>query len=267
MANLAVNVPKEIEDLTYNPRQPGSTNLAYGAYENPNTFSAMTSNGDFAGEVSANYNGKVRIIDPVSGDPLFEAVGPEATGAAFTVVNQIAKEKGRNASWAVQIDDGKGGWATAASDFVDPKEASPLGMVADIALPLIASFVLPGIGGFVAGPWLTAALSAGGSALSSLAQGRPMDETLKRAIISGASAGLGKFASGAIGNAAANAASSTSAEMGSMLASAAARGTITAAEAATAGATAAQIPKEVMILALMIIAVQNGRCIPTGAPA
>ena len=210
MANLAVNVPKEIEDLTYNPRQPGSTNLAYGAYENPKTFSAMTSDGDFAGEVGADYAGKIRVIDPMTGEPLFEGSGNQATGAAFTAVNEIAKEKGRNASWAVQIDDGKGGWATAASDFVDPEKSSPLSMLADIALPIIGSILMPFAAPAFAAMSAMGAAAAGaalGSLTSSAAQGRSVDEALKRALVSAATAGAASGVSSAITNAAVKAGS------------------------------------------------------------
>jgi hypothetical protein len=205
MADFAVNVPREIEDLTYNPRQPGKTNLAYGAYENPNTFSAMTSDGDFAGEVGADYNGKIRIIDPMNGEPLFEGSGNQAVGAAFTAVNEIAKEKGRNASWAVQIDDGNGGWATAASDFVDAKKSSPLSMLADIALPIIGSILMPFAAPAFAAMSAMGAAAAGaalGSLTSSAAQGRSVDEALKRALVSAATAGAASGVSSAITSAA-----------------------------------------------------------------
>lgn len=242
MANLAVNRPSVSDDLAYNPRQPGKTNLAYGAYENPKTFSAMTSNGDFAGEVGADYNGKIRIIDPMNGEPLFEGSGNQATGAAFTAVNEIAKSKGRNASWAVQIDDGKGGWATAASDFVDPKESpSPLSMVADIALPIIGTILFP----FAAPVWAAAhamgaaAIGAAlGSMTSSIAQGRSVEDAMKRALIAGATAGVANGVSTAVVNSAVNSATTA---LGAEAAKAAANGTMTVAKAIQSGATAAQL--------------------------
>ena len=241
MPNLAVNVPREIEDLTYNPRQPGSSNLAYGAYENPKTFSAMTSDGDFAGEVGADYAGKIRIIDPMNGQPLFEGSGNQAVGAAFTAVNEIAKEKGRNASWAVQIDDGNGGWATAASDFVDAKNSSPLAMLADIALPIIGTILFP----FAAPVWAAAhamgaaAIGAAlGSMTSSMAQGRSVEDAMKRALIAGATAGVANGVSTAVVNSAVNSATTA---LGAEAAKAAANGTMTVAKAIQSGATAAQL--------------------------
>jgi len=241
MPNLAVNVSKNVEDLTYNPRQPGKTNLAYGAYENPKTFSAMTSDGDFAGEVGADYNGKIRIIDPMNGEPLFEGSGNQAVGAAFTAVNEIAKEKGRNASWAVQIDDGNGGWATAASDFVDAKKSSPLAMLADIALPIIGTILFP----FAAPVWAAAhamgaaAIGAAlGSMTSSVAQGRSVEDAMKRALIAGATAGVANGVSTAVVNSAVNSATTA---LGAEAAKAAANGTMTVAKAIQSGATAAQL--------------------------
>jgi hypothetical protein len=198
MANLAVNAPRDSEDLTYNPRQPGLTNPAYGLYNNPDTYSTSTSNGDFAGEVGVNYGGRVRLVDPTTGETVFEGLGKEATAAAFNAAQAILNNKGMKAAWAVQIDDGKGGWSTAAMDLPDPEERNPMGMVADIALPIIASIIIPGMGVLV-GPWGAAAKAAAGSIVSSLAQDRPGSEILKRALTTAVTAGIASAAPSVFG--------------------------------------------------------------------
>jgi len=67
-----------------------------------------------------------------------------------------------------------------AEERYDPKEQSTLGKLADFALPILGAILMPVTGGMSAA--IAAGLgSAAGSALSSIAQGRDVSETVKRA--------------------------------------------------------------------------------------
>jgi len=171
----------------------------------PTTYRAFTNDGDFAGEVNMAYKGPVRVIDPANGQEVFSSTDPDAAEKAFALVNGVSHSDGRKASWAVQIDNGKG-WETAAMDNIDPKKQSLLGKLADVALPILGAIFLPGFGALAAlgATGGAAAGAALGSIASSVGQGRSIEDAAKRALLSAAGAGIASGVSGAIGNAAAN---------------------------------------------------------------
>jgi len=128
---------------------------------------------------------EVRITDN-KGKVLFSGFGPEAARQAVALGQSITNEKGNKAGWMIQTGDrtinadgtvGSTRWNDVAREKVNK---SVLGKIADVALPIAASFI-PGVG-----PVLGAAL---GSAASSVAQGRSLENTLLRAGLSAASAG------------------------------------------------------------------------------
>jgi hypothetical protein len=128
---------------------------------------------------------EVRIIDN-KGKVLFSGFGPEAARQAVALGQSITDEKGNKAGWMIQTGDrylnadgsvGGTRWNDVAREKVNE---NTLGKIADVALPIAASFI-PGVG-----PVLGAAL---GSAASSVAQGRSLENTLLRAGLSAASAG------------------------------------------------------------------------------
>jgi hypothetical protein len=166
-------------------------------------YAAYTNDGDIAGAVMVAPGQKVRLVDKMTGDVVFEGIGPEGAQLATSAANAISQDLGRTAAWAIQKPTDEGGWVSMAEERWDPKKQSALGKLADIALPIIGAILMPVTGGMSA--FLAAGLgSAAGSALSSVAQGRPLDETIKRAAIAGVTAGVGAKVAPMLGNALAN---------------------------------------------------------------
>ena len=173
----------------------GRTFNAQGPY-----YAPRTNSGDAAGAVYAGAGQKVRMRDPVTGDIVFEGVGPEGAKQATAIADAMSVNKGKKASWEIQSDGGDQGWQTMAADAVDTKH-NLLGTLADIALPIIGVLMALPTGGLSLGLTIPASLggaamaaglgAAAGSTLSSVAQGRSLGDTLTRAAISGVAAGVG----------------------------------------------------------------------------
>ncbi|MEN9419883.1 MAG: hypothetical protein RI988_3504 [Pseudomonadota bacterium] len=162
-------------------------------------YAAYTNDGDFAGAVMVAPGQKIRLVDKMTGDVVFEGAGPEAAQTATAVANSISQNQGRTAAWAIQKPTDEGGWVSMAEERWDPKKQSLLGKVADFALPIIGAILAPGIGL----AW-AAVGSAAGSALSSVAQGRSFEETVKRAALSAGLTYVGGTAVGKLGKVLAN---------------------------------------------------------------
>ena len=172
----------------------GRTFNAQGPY-----YAPRTNSGDAAGAVYAGPDQKVRIIDPKTGDVVFEGVGPEGAKQATAIADAMSVNKGKKASWEIQGDFGDQGWKGMAQDLVDTKH-NLLGKLADIALPIIGVLMALPTGGLSLGLTVPASLggaamaaglgAAAGSTLSSVAQGRSVGDTLTRAAISGIGAGV-----------------------------------------------------------------------------
>ena len=166
-------------------------------------YAAYTNDGDIAGAVMVAPGQKVRLVDKMTGDVVFEGIGPEGARLATSTANAISQDLGRTAAWAIQKPTDEGGWVSMAEERWDPKKQSALGKLADIALPIIGTLLMPVLGPL--GPIISAGLgAAAGSTLSSVAQGRPLDETVKRAAIAGVTAGVGAKVTPMLGNALAN---------------------------------------------------------------
>lgn len=228
-----------VEDLAVAPAKAASDLSVYGVkgqYAEPTLtpkngqyatdyYSAYTNDGDFAGAVMAQPGQKIRMIDPATGDVIFEGEGPEGAKQATMIANAVSQEKGRKAAWQIQGDYGEEGWKTQAAERYDPKKQSGLGKLADIALPILGAILAPLTGG--ASIALAAGLgAAGGSALSSALQGRSLSDTLLRAAISGVGAGVvgpavGNVVSGLGGAAGAGAGTGAAGALGSAAGSAA----------------------------------------------
>jgi ribosomal protein S11 len=157
------------------------------------------SSGFVAFDPNAQYRmwderGKNRIVSSGTGQSGLEAI--------HALANQFNTEQGRKANYGIErLNPATGRWERILEN--DPRK-NVAGKIADIALPVAASFI-PGIG-----PVLGAAL---GSAASSVAQGRSLENTLMRAGLSAATAGTMKLTgadkaiSGALGSVFAPAAS------------------------------------------------------------
>jgi len=128
----------------------------------------------------------VRIVDK-SGQVLFSGVGPEAARQAVAIGQNLSDTLGNKAGWTIQTGEraitDTGEPQTYFYDVANEKvNKNILGKIADVALPIAASFI-PGVG-----PVLGAAL---GSTASSVAQGRGIGETLLRAGLSAGGSALG----------------------------------------------------------------------------
>jgi hypothetical protein len=175
---------------TLQAAQPGRFDTPY--------YAAKTNSGDLAAATYAAEGQKVRLVDPKTGAVLYEGVGPEGAKYATGIANALSEDRGRKASWSIELDKGDS-FQQTGYDRKDPKN-SLLGTLGDIALPILGAALMPVTGGMSAA--LAAGLgAAGGSAVSSLAQGRSLENTLLRAGISGLGAGVvgpavGRFAAG-----------------------------------------------------------------------
>lgn len=134
----------------------------------------------------------VRLVDNSTGKVVFEGTGYEAAQTARDLAQGLSDTSGNKANWDIQAAaPGMSNFATVAND---KPNKSAIGTVADIGLPILASALVPG-GGLLG----TILPAAAGSAVSSVAQGRSLGDTLLRAAMAGGGAGLGeKFLSPAI---------------------------------------------------------------------
>lgn len=152
----------------------------------PTGFQFMTDRGRQAGYgtnksgfIAADPNAQYRMYDERGKNKIVaEGTGVDALQNIYTLANQFNKDQGKKANWGIErLNPETGKWERVAEN--DPAK-NVVGKIADVALPIAASFI-PGVG-----PVLGAAL---GSAASSVAQGRSLENTLLRAGLSAASAG------------------------------------------------------------------------------
>lgn len=130
---------------------------------------------------------EVRLVD-AAGNVIVSGSGVDGANRAVAAAQSLSDELGKNANFKIQTGertinpDGTVG----GTRYIDVARAAPsqsgLGFLADNVLPFAASFI-PGIG-----PIAGAAL---GSAVSSAAQGRSLQDALVRAAIAGGSAYAG----------------------------------------------------------------------------
>ena len=121
----------------------------------------------------------VRLVDLRTNEVIFEGTGVEAARKATELGQNLTNTLGNKASYNIQTANPSGEYTTVANE---KKNKSVLGKIADVALPIAASFI-PGVG-----PVLGAAL---GSAASSVAQGRSLENTLLRAGLAAGGSALG----------------------------------------------------------------------------
>lgn len=170
-------------------------------------YAAYTNDGDMAGAVMVAEGQKVRLVDKLTGDVVYEGVGPQAAEIATATANSISKDKGRGAAWAIQKPTEDGGWVSMAEERYDPKKQGFWGKLADIALPVLGAILAPMTGGLsmLGAAGAAGVGAAGGSLLASASNRRDMDEALKRAAIAGVTAGVGAKVMPMVGKALANA--------------------------------------------------------------
>lgn len=170
-------------------------------------YAAYTNDGDMAGAVMVAEGQKVRLVDKLTGDVVYEGVGPQAAEIATATANSISKEKGRGAAWAIQKPTEEGGWVSMAEERYDPKKQGFWGKLADFALPVLGAILAPMTGGLsmLGAAGAAGVGAAGGSLLASASNRRDMDEALKRAALAGVTAGVGSKVMPMVGKALANA--------------------------------------------------------------
>lgn len=151
-------------------------------------FTAPLSN---LGNTTATYGGKnnivvapdtpIRVVNNATGEVIYSGVGYEGAQAAIDAASALSASAGNKANWDIQVaGPTMQGFQSVSTDRPNNRT---LGLLADIALP-IAGSLLPGVGNV-----LGAAL---GSGVSSVAQGRSLEDTLLRAGLTAATAGLAK---------------------------------------------------------------------------
>lgn len=205
--NLKANVPASAAPK---PATAGLTTLMPAdpkkGYSTP-YYAAYTNDGDMAGAVMVAEGQKVRLVDKLTGDVVYEGVGPQAAEIATATANSISKEKGRGAAWAIQKPTEEGGWVSMAEERYDPKKQGFWGKLADFALPVLGAILAPMTGGLsmLGAAGAAGVGAAGGSLLASASNRRDMDEALKRAAIAGVTAGVGAKVMPMVGKALANA--------------------------------------------------------------
>ena len=140
--------------------------------------------------VPLDENAGYRLYDARTGQYVAEGVGAQGLQDIYSTAQNLSATGGTNADWRVEMrKPGSESWSTMARD--KPK-GDVLGTVADIALPAIGAALAGPLG--VAAPLAAAA----GSGLSSVAQGRSLENTLLRAGLSaGATAAGGSLLGGA----------------------------------------------------------------------
>jgi hypothetical protein len=187
------------------------TNLGYGV---PNY-------GDVAAGGMRNEGGAVpyahltpgqtyTLIDNVTGKQMgASASTPQELRALTEYATSTSNTRGKKADWSLVSGYGTDAQKTVASDVKDPAKNNNGWL--DILLPALGGILAPFTGGLslgltgLAGTAVGAGLgSALGSGVSSAIQGRPLDQALMRAALSGVTAGAGAYAaplvSGALGD-------------------------------------------------------------------
>jgi hypothetical protein len=193
-------------------------------------------------QIALNPGTMYRLVD-YSGENEGTVLGQGSTAAEIAAMQKIINEQlvplGRKADWRIQevsnapIDPATGLSTYTTGSSVDPEtgqyyttlggdyynKPSVIGPIADIALPLAMNFLIPGSG------LLHGALTAaGGSILSGVAQGKPIGDIAKGALISGIGGGIGGSFGGAgvggSGSAVGGATGATSGALGSGIGSA-----------------------------------------------
>lgn len=149
--------------------------------------------GDWGQSNAFQYmGGPIRVRDS-SGKVLFSGEGADAANQAAAFAQNLSNTLGGKADWVIEQGertinpDGTVGATRWVSGPTDTPKDSTLGLVSDIALPIIANAILPG-----SGLLSTMAGSALGSAASGALQGKSLGDIVTSAGLSAATAGLMK---------------------------------------------------------------------------
>ncbi len=172
------------------PREDLIPNIqsAYGAIiQNAPDYQYFTAPLSNQGRTTASYgtqnnivvapDTQIRLVNNATGEVAFVGSGYGGAQQAIDAANALSSSAGKNANWDIQVTrPGSTNFETVSTERPD---VSGLGIAADLALPTI--------GAILAGPLGAAA----GSGVSSVAQGRSIEDALLRAAIAGGSTYLG----------------------------------------------------------------------------
>lgn len=128
--------------------------------------------GGTGGFIAVDPNAQYRMWDERGKNRIVASgTGQEALQNIYNLANQFNKDQGKKANWGIErLNPATGRWERVSEN--NPSR-NLFGKIADIALPVA--------GALIAGPLGAAA----GSGLSSVAQGRSLENTLLRSAISG----------------------------------------------------------------------------------
>lgn len=210
-----IRAPMDIEPLgniggLLTPREDFVPNIqsVYGdIIQNAPDYQYFTAPLSNQGRTTATYGGQnnivvapdtpVRVVNNATGEVVYSGVGYEGAQGAIDAANALSSSAGKKANWDIQVaGPTMQGFQSVSTDRPDVNGLKVgLGILADVGLPIASSLLVPGSG--LIGTVLPA---AGGSALSSVAQGRSIEDTLMRAALAGAGAGIGEqiFAPGTV---------------------------------------------------------------------
>ncbi len=190
------------QNLAARPRDP-VTGLLLGPDGQPG-FQFTTDRGRQAGYgkgntgfIAADPNAQYRMTDERGKNRVVvEGTGVDALRQIYNTANQFNKEQGRKANYGIErLNPATGQWERVAEN--DPAK-NVVGKIADIGLPVLGAALMPLTGG-LSGALAAGLGAAGGSVLSSVVQGRSLEDTLLRGGITGLTAGALSGAGNAIG--------------------------------------------------------------------
>lgn len=203
-------LPPELEALggiggLLTPREDYVPNIqsAYGAIiQNAPDYQYFTAPLSNQGRATASYgttnqivvapDTPIRLVNNATGEVVASGTGYEGAQAAIDAANALAASAGKKANYDIQVV--RPGGQSFESVSTERPDVSGLGILADVALPVAGSLLAGplGLGALGLGAAGTAAAGAAlGSGLSSVAQGRSIEDALLRAAIAGGGSYLG----------------------------------------------------------------------------
>lgn len=190
-----IRAPMDIEPLgniggLLTPREDFVPNIqsVYGdIIQNAPDYQYFTAPLSNQGRTTATYGGQnnivvapdtpIRVVDNATGQVVYSGVGYEGAQGAIDAANALSASTGKKANWDIQVaGPTMQGFESVSTDRPD---VSGLGILADVALPVAGSLLLGPLG------------AAAGSAVSGVAQGRPIGDIAKSALISGVGSAIG----------------------------------------------------------------------------
>lgn len=139
--------------------------------------------------LTPDANASYRLVSPKSGQVLGTGTGQQGLLDLATQANRLNTELGREADWQL-VQTGPGGDQVIGTNRYNSDRTllgKIFGPILDVGLPILSSALIPGAG--LLGTILPA---AAGSAVASAANDRSLQDTLLRAAIAGAGAGIGE---------------------------------------------------------------------------